>query len=375
MSTETQVTKYHERRLFVALELASGQWKLATTDGRASSRVKSVPAFDESALGEELARGRRRVGLPGDAPVSVVMEAGRDGFSVHRWLKYLELDSIVIDPASVAVSRQKRRAKTDRLDAVMLVMCLVRYELLGEQCFRVCKVPSEEAEDRRELTRERERLVKERTSYTNRIKGQLAKHGVSLKLDKHFAANVAKVRDHRGWLLKDNLVAGLRRAFKRLTLVNAHIKELEVQLKAAIAKPSSPTDKKAALMCGMKGIGPITAMTLAVELFGWRQFDNRQQVGSSAGLTPTPYNTGASVREQGISKAGNARVRRVMIEAAWSWLRYQPDSALSAWFNTRFGPGSKRKGIVALARKLLIELWRLCEHGVIPEGALEKKAS
>ena len=304
------------------------------------------------------------------------MEAGRDGFAPHRWLEHYKIPSIVIDPASLEVNRHFRRAKTDRLDAEKLVSSLIRFEVLGERCWRVCYVPSEADMDRRQITREREELVRERTRLINKIKGKLASIGISgLQVGKDFLARLSLALDPRGLPVPPNLRGCLERIYKRLTLVRTQIKTLEQTLKDGIKMaPVDRTDPdfKIDLLQSLKGIGMVTASTLVHEFFGWRKFNNRKEVGSAAGLTPTPYNTGKSDREQGISKAGSARVRRVMIEAAWSWLRYQPQSALSVWFNAKFGQGRRKKGIVALARKLLIELWHFVEQGVLPRGALER---
>lgn len=382
MSAETQVAIYHTPMLFVALELASKSWKVATSAGAAQrARVVSVDPYALGQLEEELAKARRRFGLPPACEVKAVMEAGRDGFAVHRWLADAGIESIVIDPASVEVSRHKRRAKTDRLDAEKLVANLVRYHLLGEQCWRVCRVPSEEEEDRRHLMREREKLVKEQTSHVNALRGLLTTQGinsVSLAGSQDLATVLEAVRDPRGRPVMPGKRAQILREWDRLQLVRRQLRDVELQMNRAVA--AAPDEalpeayEKAARIAQSKGIGAVTALTLALELFGWREFRNRREVGSVAGLVPTPYNTGESAREQGISKAGNARVRRVMIEAAWSWLRYQPESALSKWFNAKFAAGKRKKGIVALARKLLIAFWRVAETGVYPEGTVLKSA-
>jgi transposase len=367
-------------KLYVAFELASSKWKVAMGDGPARRpRLVTMKPFDAAELKSALRGGARKFDLPADVEVLVVMEAGRDGFSVLRWLKELGIKSIVIDAASVEVNRQKRRPKTDRLDVQGLLAKLIQYDAGARYVWRVCHVPSEEAEDARRLHRERETVIAERTEHVNRMKGLLAVHGIQMRIGPKFLEELDKVRDPRGRPLPQRACAELVREHARLALVREHILAVEREMKARVkvqpAPDASALERKAWCAVQLKGIGPVVAETVVAELFGWRTFENRRQVGSAAGLTPTPYDTGKSQREQGISKAGNVRVRRVMVEAAWSWLRFQPDSALSVWFNERYSVRGKKKGIVALARKLLIAIWHWVDHGVIPDGAVFKTAS
>lgn len=371
---------YPERKLYVALELANKAWKMAMSDspGR-KARIVTIPPFSAE-FSHALEKARVRFDLPEGCAVMVVMEAGRDGFSVYRWLESLGIASIVIDPASVDVNRRKRRAKTDRLDALALVARLIRHDWGEQKVWQVCRVPAEEAEDRRHRTREREALVSERTRHTNRIKGLLATQGVRAKVDRNFAQQLDKLRDPRGKPLPPGLRARVRREFQRLKLVNEQIRELEAQMKELATREPTPEEKTEAKIWGLaqlRGVGATTANTLVNELFGWREFNNRREVGGATGLVGTPYDTGDAEREQGISKAANARVRRIAIELAWSWVRFQPDSELTLWFEETFR-GAKRRvrvGIVALARRLMIALWHFVEHGVIPEGATFKNRS
>lgn len=371
------------RTLYVALELASKSWKYAAADTAAAKPSQtSVVPFDEASLRQALERARRKFGLPDDCRVLVCMEAGRDGFSVHRWLASLGIESIVIDPASVAVSRQKRRAKNDRLDALMLLRCLQRHDAGEQRVWRVCRVPSEEAEDLRQLHRSRKTLVGERTRHGNRIRSLLAAQGVRVKVRPELSEELSTLRDPRGQPLRPHLMATLRRELAQLTLLREQIRELDSEMKVWLVEEpgeeSEPSQSKVWRLGQVLGIGPVSAHTLVTELFGWREFSNRKELGGAAGLTPTPFDTGESSREQGISKAGNHRVRAITIELAWSWLRFQPQTQLSQWYRDKFLNGGKRqvrKGIVALARKLLIALWHWVEHDILPPGAKLKSSS
>ena len=371
---------YPAPRLYVALELASKKWKVAMGDGPARKpRIIQIAPFDRSALESGLRKAKERLGLPTDAEVVAVMEAGRDGFSVHRWLEDLAIRSIVIDAASVEVARHRRRAKTDRLDVQKLLAKLIQYYAGNDSVWRVCHVPSEAAEDARRLHRERETLTAESTEHVNRIKGLLTLHGIRMRVGAKFLDELKEVRDPRGQSLPKRARAEIAREYDRLVMTRKQLLELDREMKLLAkvepARDASNVDRKTWLAAQLRGIGPVAARTIAGELFGWRDFTNRRQVGSAAGLVPTPFDTGESEREQGISKVGNRRVRRIMVEASWSWLRFQPDSALSRWFDERYGVRGKRKGIVALARKLLIALWHWVDHGVLPDQAALKSTS
>jgi transposase len=370
---------YPAPRLYVALELASKKWKVAMGDGPARKpRIITITPFDRSALESGFQKAKERLDLPSDAEVVVVMEAGRDGFCPYRWLEELGIKSIVIDAASVEVARHRRRAKTDRLDVEKLLAKLIQYDAGDASVWRVCHVPSEAAEDARRLHRERETLTAECTEHVNRIKGLLNLHGIRMHVGVKFLDELKDVRDPRGRSLPKRARAEIEREYDRLVLAKRQLLELdrEMKLLTKVEPPrdASDVDRKTWLAAQLRGIGPVAARTIAGEL-GWRDFANRRQVGSAAGLVPTPFDTGDSEREQGISKVGNRRVRRIMVEASWNWLRFQPESALSRWFNERYGVRGKTKGIVALARKLLIALWHWVDHGVLPDGAELKSTS
>ena len=313
-----------------------------------------------------------------DAKVASCYEAGRDGFSIHRFLSSAGIENVVIDPASVEVPRRKRRSKTDRLDAAKLLTCLMRHRYLGDrQVWRLARVPGEEEEAQRRVHRERERLVRESTSHRCRIRSLLTLHGACVFDSRLSSLDVSLLRDWAGKALPENVRAELERETARLGMVEEQIAEIERRMRADVKEPRDDGDRKAAKLAQLKAIAETGARTLVREFFGWREFRNRREVGSLAGLTGTPYSSGESQTEQGISKAGNRRVRTLMIELAWLWLRYQPKSALSIWYESRFGGGNKRQrriGIVALARKLLIALWKYLEYDLLPEGAELKSA-
>lgn len=356
--------------LYMAMELSNSKWKVRFGNGR-KVRAKTIPSRDLPGLLEELSKARARLGLGPDAAVVSCYEAGRDGFWLHRFLVANGIENLVVDPASIEVNRRSRRAKTDRLDAEKLLVKLIQYRVYGEKsAWRVCRVPSEEAEDERCLGRELERLVKERTQHINRIKGLLATQGCA-----GVAAHVDldAVVDWSGRKLPAGLHAQLRREQQRLALVCEQIRHIEQQRRERLREPQTEGEVKAQKMLRLRGVGPVSSWTLSKEFFAWRTFKNRREVGAAAGLTGTPYNSGEGLREQGISKAGSTRVRRTCIELAWMWIRHQPGSRLTIWFSERFAHGSKRQrrvGIVAVARKLLIALWKWVERDELPEGAV-----
>ena len=359
--------------LLVAMELSNSKWRLAFSAGE-KVRQKVIEARNRPHFLREVQRAKEKLDLPEDACVICCYEAGRDGFWIHRWLESEGLSCLVVDPASIEVSRRKRRAKTDRLDAQSLVRLLQRYEDGARYVWSVVHVPSEEQEDELRLHREMSRLKKERTAHLCRLKSLLILHGIKVtgnlsKLDQE----LDKMTCWNKQGLPEALLAELHRECLRMAQINEQIKMLEKQKQERIKNPQTNADHQVAELIRLKSIGEVSAWVLAKEFFGWREFKNRRQVGSLAGLTPTPYDSGDSCKEQGISKAGSPRVRSVMIELAWSWVHFQPESELTQWFERRFGHGSKRMrrvGIVALARKLLVALWKYVEFGIVPEGAI-----
>lgn len=348
-----------------ALELSVAKWKIAFSDGE-RRRLVTVEAGDWKAFDAEVTKARHRFDVEPSVKLFTCYEAGRDGFWIHRELVKKGIENIIVDPSSIEVSRRARRAKTDTLDALGLVEKLVKHRR-GEKVWQVVRVPTVEEEDARRLHRERERLTKERTGHTTRVKSLLALIGLKLKN----VRQVEKVED----CLPPAMRAEVTRELARLKLVDEQMEQLASERAEVVAKHQLPHAEKIEQLERLKAIGPTSATILVSELFGWRVFKNGKQVGSCAGLAPTPYSSGDVEREQGISKAGNRRVRTLCVEIAWGWLRYQPESALAKWFNERFARGSgrsRRLGIVALARKLLVALWHYLEHGLVPEGAILK---
>lgn len=361
-----------DKALNMSLELSKKSWKLAFSDGSARPpRVVAVPARDWSLLEGEVAKAKDRFGLASEVPVRSCYEAGRDGFWIHRVLVHRGIENIVVDPASIEVNRRSRRAKTDRLDALKLVAQLIRHHR-GERVWSVVRVPDVSDEDARHLHRDLDVLKAERRAHRMRIQSLLFTHGIDQKVGRKFLEALPRLRQWDGQPLPTSLQARLVREYQRLQTGGEQIREIEQERKALLATSRTKSVEQARRMAQLCGIGTTSSWVFGMEFFGWRQFANRREVGAAAGLTPTPHQSGDSLGEQGISKAGNPRVRTMMIEIAWSWLRYQPDSKLSQWFWERFGKGSSRQrrvGIVALARRLLIDLWRLLEFGVVPEGA------
>lgn len=302
-------------------------------------------------------------------------EAGRDGFWLHRYLKHGGIDNFVVDSSSIEVNRRFRRAKTDRIDVGKLMAMLIRY-LGGEQkLWSVLHVPGSEQEDVRRVNREIERLKKERTAHSNRMKSLLILHGIKLAVGRNFLKQLEASEQWNGQKLPQRISAEILREYERYELITEQLKQLDSEQQQILASGSKQAQKVNALK-RLKGIGPVGSWKLVFEYFGWRVFKNVKQVGAAAGLAPTPYDSGGSQREQGISKAGNRRVRSLMVELSWYWLRYQRQSELSRWYMRRFGGGGKRMrrvGIVALARKLLITLWKYLEQGLVPQGAVLKK--
>jgi len=359
--------------LYMALELSAGKWKLAF--GRelgAPPRIRTVDAGALSDLKSEIEAARRHLALPDDCALKSCYEAGRDGFWLHRWLLAQGFESLVIDPASIEVDRRARKRKTDRIDAIKLFTRLIRHAW-GERVWKVVRVPTEKEEDGRRLHRERERLVCERGQHQARIRALLATQGIKSLRVEDKALELRRLWD--GAPLPEQLRRELTRELERLKVIRAQIKAVEKEIDVDQASPAAQVTRQ---LRQLKAIGMVGAQVLGHEFFGWRKFSNGRQVGALAGLTGTPHQSGSTAHEQGISKAGNRRVRAVMCELAWIWVRYQPDSALTQWYRARFGSGPgrlRRIGIVALARKLLVALWRFVDQGVVPEGAIVRSAS
>lgn len=377
MTTSTATPESNKGVLFLALELSWGKWKLAFTVGRGQNpRMRSIDARDTEAVKKEIKAAKKRFGLNPDCRVVSCYEAGRDGFWVHHFLESIGVENQIVDSASIEVSRRKKRPKTDSIDASKLVSMLIRWFEGEKKVWSVVAVPSVEAEDARQLHRERKTLKKERTKITNRIKGLLAGQGVKIdKIDDSFPAWLRKVRIWDGSSLPPCLGQRLLIEFDRHRYVHQQILAVERERRNLVKQGEGNDAAVARKLLQLKAIGDTGAWTFSTELFAWRIFKNRKQVGSLVGLTGTPFDSGGSAREQGIDKAGNRIVRGDAIEIAWCWVRHQPNSALTQWYQRKFGGGSKRLrkiGIVALARKLLIALWRWVDQDILPEGAVLK---
>ena len=325
---------------------------------------------------QEIALARQRFALAEDVRAKSCYEAGRDGFWLHRFLLSIGVDNVVVDSSSIEVNRRARQAKTDSLDVQRLLSLLLRYHDEESRVWSVVRVPSVEQEDGRQLSRDWEVLKKERTLHRNRIQALLASLGARLELKADFAEGLEGLTLWDGSPLPADLKLRLKREWERLDLVEKQIRELKKQREQKIAQGDGVAMRLIRQLMLLRAIGTTSAWVFVQEFFGWRQFRNRRQIGALAGLAPMPYCSGESLnREQGISKSGNVRLRTMAIEIAWAWVRYQPQSQLSLWFQQRYGPGTKRSrrvGIVAVARKLLVGLWRYLETGVIPEGAVLK---
>jgi transposase len=368
--------------IFVSLELSRRNWlitSLSPGKGETMSR-HSVKAGALSELLRRLAdlRGKAKARTGGDFPIVVIMEAGLDGFWLYRALVGEGVESHVVDAGSIAVPRRRRRAKSDRIDGECLLRVLMAYKR-GEP--RVCSMvrpPSVQEEDRRRVTRERKSLVGERTEHTNRIKGLLFAQGIGdyepIRRDRRQELEALRTGDGRP--LPDHLKRQISRELDRLEMLIEQIKAVEAERDALLADHTQGALPPGARVTALKGIGPEFGAVLGGEVF-YRTFDNRRQIGSYAGLSPTPWRSGGIDKEQGISKAGNRRLRTTLIQIAWLWLRHQPTSELTLWFNERVkqeASRGRRVKIVALARKLLIALWKFEVHGEIPKGAVLKAA-
>lgn len=368
--------------IFVSLELSRSLWLVTSISPGGGEKMSkhAVAAGDVGALLARFAELKKRaLTRTGKiVPIIVVQEAGLDGFWIHRVLQGEGIESHVVDPASIATPRRGRRAKTDKIDGEALVRALLAYKRGEPRVCAMVRAPTPEEEDRRRLCRERKVLTNERVLHVNRIKGLLFAQGVSgyepLRRDRRQRLDELSTGDGRP--LPAHLKRQIGRELDRLELLLEQVKLVESERDTLLAERDTATLAPAAMLLGIKGIGPEFAAILWSEgLF--RRFDNRRQIASYAGLAPTPWQSGSVDREQGVSKAGNSRLRTTLVQLAWLWLRHQPQSALALWFKERVmrnGGRLKKSTIVALARKLLIALWRYVTSGVVIEGAVIKAA-
>lgn len=382
-SDEPTAIRTHIAAIFVSLELSRSTWlmtSLSPGKGEKMSR-HSLTAGHVAGLLTLFAELRRKaeVRTGQSYPIVTIQEAGLDGFWLHRVLQQEGVESHVVDPASIAVPRRQRRAKTDRIDGETLLRTLLAYKR-GEP--RVCAMvvaPSPEEEDRRRLCRERRTLIDERITHVNRVKGLLFAQGifdyVPLRRDRRVRLEALRTGDGRE--LPSHLKAQIDRELDRIELLLGQIKTVEAAQEALLAAARTPASQAApdpvAMLLALKGVGVNFTAVIWSEAF-YRQFANRRQVAAYAGLAATPWQSGGIRHEQGVSKAGNARLRTTMIQLAWLWTRHQPQSALTLWFKER-SPQGRKRAIVALARKLLVALWKYVTQGVVIEGAVMKTAA
>jgi transposase len=371
-------TAQNRHTVFVSMELSKISWLLAaqaSPSGKTSSH--KLDGGDADGLLALLRRLQAREQRATGEEVQIILgyEAGYDGFWLQRRLTAEGITCWVMDPGSLQVDRRARRAKTDRLDAAMLLRALMAWCRGDRAACQMVQVPSVEREDARRTHRERQRLINERVQHVNRVKGLLATQGIYtfLPLRRDRWARLQELRTGNGLELPQRLRWEIEREFKRLELVLEHIATSEAERDATVAEPAADDADaaKVTLLSKLGGIGTELATVLVREAL-YRSFANRREVAAYAGLTPSPYASGDKQRDQGISKAGNPLLRKSMIELAWLWLRYQPDSKLARWFVDRVGVirGRIRKiTAVALARKLLVALWKYVTTGLVPEGA------
>ncbi len=366
-------------RLYLAFDLGWRSWKLGFSwrlDEKAW--VVTIPARDIGAMEKSITKAKARFGLRTACEVASCYEAGRDGFWLHRLLARIGIRNIVVDAASIQVDRRARRAKTDRIDVEALLTMLLRHASGEPKVFRVVHVPTPEEEDARHLQREIRTLKKEKTRAINRVRGLLANQGVAVKMGKRgLLVPLESIRIWDGSPLPAGLRLRLENELSRYGVIHQELLSLQSKRNRQIREGTSEREVLSRRLMSLKAVGETTAETLTRELF-FRRFKNRRQLGAYCGLTPSPYQSGDMSHDTGISRAGNRHARGILVDVAWDWLRYQPASHLAQWYQKRFasgGPRMRKIGIVALARKLLIALWRYAETGVLPEGACLKPAN
>ena len=370
-----------EDRIFAAIELSKSTWVVAIRLPAVDKvSIFRIPGGQFDKLWALLERVRERVGHP--VEICTCYEAGYDGFWIHRALIAKGVTNLVLDSASIQVSRRGRRVKTDRTDAESLVRVLMALHRGEGEVARIVRVPSPQEEDDKRLVRSRNDLLRERIRHSNRIRGLLHLQGVrSIDPNKRgWTAALTKLKTADGRPFPPQLTREIRREAKLLASVQAMLAEVEAEIAGMVRdaeKRKHPAQRGhnhpiASRLVRLRGVGPQTAAVLATEVF-YRRFRNRREGASYMGLTPTPYNSGFMERDQGISKIGNRRARTIAIELAWLWVRNQPGSKLSQWFCSRVGMAAgrvRRIAIVALARKLIVSLWRFLETGLVPDGVI-----
>lgn len=366
--------------IYASLELSHSNWLITSLSPGGGEKMSkhTLRSGDAAGLLDQLAklRARTRARTGRTLPIIVIHEAGLDGFWVHRVLEAEGIESHVVDAASVLTSRRRRRAKTDRIDGEALLRTLLAHKRGEPRVCSMVRAPSPDEEDRRRVCRERKTLLAERVAHVNRIKGLLFAQGISdyepLRLGRRERLDELTTGDGRS--LPAQLKAQISRELERLELTLKQLKAVEAERDALLEPDDDAAPAAVAALAGLQGIGPEFAAALWLECF-FRSFGNRRQLAAYAGLAPTPWQSGSVRHEQGVSKSGNPRLRTTMIQLAWLWLRHQPTSELSLWFKERIkraGGRGKKTTIVALARKLLVALWKFVISGVVIEGAVTK---
>ena len=375
MTSTTHRPECSAAALYVGIELGLREWLLTMSPGPGAGRMRvRMRPGDRAAVVAAITQARARFALPDTAPVRSCYEAGRDGFWPHRFLATVGVDNLVVDSSSIEVPRRQRRAKTDRLDGEKLLSMLLRYWGGERKMWHVVHVPSRAAEDARHASRSLTTLQRERTRCRNRIHSLLALHGVRLRVDAQLPARIAAARDWAGEMLPPGVQARVLETWRVWQAVETERRARRTTEQQQVRTPATPALAMAQRIAQLQGIAARSATVLAEELFS-RALRNRRQVGALSGLVSAPYQSGTIQRDQGLAGSGLPAVRRIAVEIAWAWVRFQPRSAVTRWYHARFGAGgavARRIGIVALARRVIIALWRYATTGLVPEGAVLK---
>lgn len=362
--------------LYMAIEIGEAKWKLGFSTGMGQRpRIRVIEARQMNRLQTEILAAKARFKVSESAKVHSCYEAGREGFWPHRALIELGVDNVVVDSSSIEVNRRARRAKSDRLDVVKLCEQLIRHTAGERKVWSVVRVPTVEQEDYRQLQRELMACRRDLARVVVRVKGLLCAQGPRLVRRGSVPDDVASLKRWDGEPLPERLRARLQREAAKAKLLEKQQRELEREREQWLESGSGPMLNQVRKLFKLRSIGVETAWLLPVEIFSWRKFRNVRELSALAGLCPTPHQSGTMSRELGITKAGNRYLRAHMIEIAWLWLRYQPQSDLAEWYRRKYaaaGAAQRKKGIVAMARKLLVALWKYLEHDEIPAGAVLK---
>lgn len=362
--------------LYTAIEIGERQWKLGFSIGMGQRpRIRVVASRDLERLEAEIRAAKARFKVSQDSPVLSCYEAGRDAFWPHRALTRMGVRNIVVDSSSIEVNRRARRAKSDKLDVVKLGEQLIRYYRGEKRVWSVVRVPTPAQEDRRQMQRELMTTRRDRARLVVRIKSLMSAQGVKVGPRGTLPEHLPSLRMWNGEPLPERLLARLEREVAKVHVLDLQIRDLERQRKHWLKSANDPAVDLVRRMLKIRGIGPETAWLLAMELFSWRSFRNGGELGALVGLCPTPHQSGTIRHELGITKAGNGQLRALLVEIAWGWIQHQPESKLTKWFEQKYASGGsvqRKKGIVAVARKLLIALWHYLEHDQPIEGAVLK---